>query len=77
MVQSEEFTALVRQADSLKSTYEAQAAAKANEAALKAKVEAEAKAAADIKVKQEAAAKAVAELKAKQEYTLGLPKHLC
>ena len=67
MVQSQEFTALVKQADSLKSTYEAQAAAKANEAALKAKEEAEAKAAADLKVKQEAATKAAAELKAKQE----------
>jgi hypothetical protein len=73
MIQSEEFTALVKQADSLKSTYEAQAAAKANEVALKAKVEAEAKATAELKAKQDAEAKviaeakAAAELKAKQE----------
>jgi hypothetical protein len=68
MVQSQEFTALVKQADSLKLTYEAQAAAKANEAALKAQADAaakaqadaEAKAAADLKAQADAAAKAAA-----------------
>jgi hypothetical protein len=67
MIQSEEFTALVKQADSLKSTYEAQAAAKANEVALKAKVEAEAKATAELKAKQDAEAKVIAEAKAASE----------